>query len=204
MNKICSKCKCEKSQTEFSKDKLKKDGLSTQCKACKSKYLKSWTTNNKKLKAALDRDYRNKNLIKIKAQKRIYYLNNLEHIHTQCKKNYKANKTIYLKRQKEWVLNNPDKVAFTKKAYKLRRRAKECLDGGITTSKLRAFISSELNICCYCQKPFIDGKYHVDHVEPLAKGGKHVIENLALTCPSCNLSKHTRSVIVFMAIRHTK
>ena len=29
----------------------------------------------------------------------------------------------------------------------------------------------------------------MDHVIPLAKGGASTLENLQLTCPSCNMSK---------------
>lgn len=39
--KICNKCKKEKSKTEFSKDKNKKDGLRTICKQCDKKYAHS-------------------------------------------------------------------------------------------------------------------------------------------------------------------
>jgi 5-methylcytosine-specific restriction endonuclease McrA len=31
--------------------------------------------------------------------------------------------------------------------------------------------------------------YHVDHVEALARGGRHVLDNLQLLCPRCNLRK---------------
>ncbi len=36
-SKICSKCKEEKPVSEFTKNKAKKDGLSPQCRICKSK-----------------------------------------------------------------------------------------------------------------------------------------------------------------------
>lgn len=42
--------------------------------------------------------------------------------------------------------------------------------------------------CCYlCGVELKD--YHVEHRMPLSRGGKHVPWNLALACPSCNLSK---------------
>ena len=31
--------------------------------------------------------------------------------------------------------------------------------------------------------------YHVDHVVPLARGGRHVLGNLQILCPPCNLRK---------------
>lgn len=41
-------------------------------------------------------------------------------------------------------------------------------------------------------------KYHVDHVVPLAKGGKHEPLNLQLLCPTCNVRKAAKDPIQFM------
>lgn len=199
MNKICNKCKCEKSQTEFSKDKHKKDGLSTQCKACKAEYSRVWTANNKKLKAELDKDYRSRNLDKLTARKREYYLANKDQILDKNKSNYEINKDSYIATQSRWVKANKEKVNLIKKAYKLRRRD-AMRSGHVTSQELSRFIDNELHVCTYCQKP-LSSSYHIDHIEPLAKGGKHILSNLALACPSCNLSKQTRSAILFMAIK---
>jgi len=38
----------------------------------------------------------------------------------------------------------------------------------------------------------ITSKFHVDHVIPLKRGGKHSEGNLQLLCESCNLSKGTK------------
>ena len=45
--KICTKCKEEKSLTEFFKDKHKKSGLTSACKVCRSKAYNTWERNNK-------------------------------------------------------------------------------------------------------------------------------------------------------------
>jgi ribosomal protein S27AE len=48
--------------------------------------------------------------------------------------------------------------------------------------------------CIYCGKSSIEDKVklHVDHIYPLAKGGKATIENLVTACEKCNVSKqHT-------------
>lgn len=47
MNKICYKCKIEKSSELFRKNKSKKDGLNSYCKDCYKYYEKNWSLKNK-------------------------------------------------------------------------------------------------------------------------------------------------------------
>ena len=35
--------------------------------------------------------------------------------------------------------------------------------------------------------------FHIEHIIPLSAGGKTVLENLAIACPSCNLHKSDRT-----------
>lgn len=42
--------------------------------------------------------------------------------------------------------------------------------------------------CAYCET-CVKSSYHVDHIVPIAKGGKHVPDNLQILCPPCNLRK---------------
>jgi 5-methylcytosine-specific restriction endonuclease McrA len=50
--------------------------------------------------------------------------------------------------------------------------------------------------CVYCGKS-LKRRYHIDHIEPLARGGDNSRYNLQLTCPSCNLKKGAKSPIIF-------
>jgi 5-methylcytosine-specific restriction endonuclease McrA len=43
-------------------------------------------------------------------------------------------------------------------------------------------------MCGIC-KDFIVGKFHVDHVIPLSRGGEHSYANAQLAHPTCNLEK---------------
>ena len=50
--------------------------------------------------------------------------------------------------------------------------------------------------CEYCHLPQAcqEAAFHLDHIQPLASGGKTVAENLALACVTCSLSKAARTV----------
>jgi len=48
-------------------------------------------------------------------------------------------------------------------------------------------------ICMKCGKPVDKKNFHVDHIQPLSKGGEEWnLNNLELSCPFCNLSKGSR------------
>jgi 5-methylcytosine-specific restriction endonuclease McrA len=52
--------------------------------------------------------------------------------------------------------------------------------------------------CYYCGKRIPTKLIHFDHIVPLSKGGPHSVDNLCVSCSSCNLSKSTKSVQAFI------
>jgi 5-methylcytosine-specific restriction endonuclease McrA len=52
--------------------------------------------------------------------------------------------------------------------------------------------------CEYCglSQEGQEATFHIDHVIPLAAGGKTVAENLALACVSCSLRKAARQTAI--------
>lgn len=51
--------------------------------------------------------------------------------------------------------------------------------------------------CAICRVG-IKGGYHIDHIMPIAKGGKHEPRNLQLLCQSCNVRKAAKDPIAYM------
>lgn len=47
----------------------------------------------------------------------------------------------------------------------------------------------------------LDAGYHVDHIVPLALGGKHERMNIQLLCPTCNVRKAAKHPVDFMQER---
>lgn len=78
-------------------------------------------------------------------------------------------------------------------------------DGGKRLSKLPygtipKLLQLQKGLCAYCQKD-VRQKYHVDHITPIDKGGRHEPNNLQILCPSCNLEKWAHDPIDFAQSR---
>jgi hypothetical protein len=99
-----------------------------------------------------------------------------------------------LKQKRVWVSANADLVRSVKTSYKVRRRAAE--SAGDTSAEIGAWLKSQKKVCHWCNAKCAK-KYHVDHYEPLSKGGKHEVKNLVIACPSCNLRKNAKDPYEF-------
>ena len=56
----------------------------------------------------------------------------------------------------------------------------------ITNDELRNLFDRYGGLCAYCPNVATS----IDHVMPLAKGGKHELANLLPACMPCNMEKH--------------
>lgn len=118
-------------------------------------------------------------------------------------KKYRAakGKDHYSKLSRKWVSSNKDKRAVISKNYKAKRRLR-IEKSSLTTKDIQGWLQYQPRLCTYCGT--YCESYHIDHVEPLAKGGTHELENLTISCPSCNTSKNAKTLIVWMAEQTNK
>ena len=90
-----------------------------------------------------------------------------------------------------------------KRNYKHRRRALlrglKNLEGAATPAQIRKARKKANGVCFYCGcRP---ERLTVDHYVPLARGGRHDIENIVFACHRCNSEKRDLMPSEFCAMR---
>lgn len=117
---------------------------------------------------------------------------------------YRAHKEEYRRRSAEWILKNKEKYrkwlhewsktpeqreAHALQESKRRARIKgNGWDDSVNTDTLNDLIIKQNFRCngCGWEAP----KFQMDHIIPIARGGKHTIRNIQLLCKRCNCKKN--------------
>lgn len=177
--KRCRRCQVVKWKTLFPKSKSNKDGVNSWCHACYNEKSKARYTQPgaKERKRSYDIDYHFKNKERIKVRWR-------EYTRARTADGWRST----------WAKDNPEARRAIARNYKSRRRS-QC-EQGMSTKELRVWLSYQQFLCVWCGADCAES-YHIDHVWPLSKGGKHEWNNLAIACPTCNLRKSARDPIEF-------
>ena len=166
-----------------------------QCKVCRNLDNKSYSrTNAERIQA-----YRDAHQERQRAYNRAYYETKHEEIKTQVANYREQNREQARAAVRRWHKLNPDR----KRVLDARRRAgKLHAPGSHTAAEVWALAESQDWLCAYCEIPLF-GEFHVDHMMPLSRGGSDGWENLAITCPMCNMRKSARTAEEFMLWRAT-
>src|SRR5690606_23515424 len=104
------------------------------------------------------------------------------------------NRSRVNKRSKDWSKRNPEIRSIISRSYKARRRIIE--KGGDSTKEIYQWVKNQDKVCYWCGI-YCENSYHIDHYNPLSRGGSHTIGNLVISCPSCNLKKNAKDPYEF-------
>jgi 5-methylcytosine-specific restriction endonuclease McrA len=211
--KKCTKCGERKSRGEFCKDKSRKDGLQVWCNVCLGEYRKEnkernkayldkYQIENKETLRQKDREYRNKNREEISQRRREHYqVNREKNMETsrQYREEYPETHRVWSQKNRAriksianlWRKNNPDRVSGYNRTTKARRMS---VEGKITAREWNDLKARYNYTCLRCRQQEPEIKLTLDHVLPLVKGGKNVIENAQPLCLSCNCSKKDKHI----------
>jgi 5-methylcytosine-specific restriction endonuclease McrA len=93
-------------------------------------------------------------------------------------------------RLQHWRKRNPDKhLAQARRGIAKRAQAEQ---RQVTVRDIHRMRVRQRGECFYCGEPKL---LQLEHVIPLARGGRHAIGNLVLACRECNSSKRTRLLV---------
>ena len=162
--KTCTMCRVEKPYAEFHKHKRAKDGLYCYCKSCSREYSKKWREG----KEEYTREYYKK-----------WYEQNSEIRRKYQEKYYQDNKD----RIREYHQANPH--IERRKSQRRRARKKGATVDLTDNERLALQILTEECI-------LLGPGWHLDHIVPLSKGGKHHPDNLQIVRASYNQSKYDK------------
>lgn len=102
------------------------------------------------------------------------------------RENRKLARRAYYAKRKDYLL------ALNRQTRANRHKA----EGRHTAADITALLDKQGGRCAFCVKKLSTG-YHVDHVQPLAKGGSNWPSNLQILCQPCNNRKAAKDPIVF-------
>ncbi len=107
------------------------------------------------------------------------------------KANSIADREAARRRAKEWRLANPERYRTAHAQRTATRRAR--LQGAYVEDVDRQEVwRRDQGVCHICGIPADPARWHLDHVVPLASGGSHAYDNVAVSHPACNLRKGAR------------
>ena len=171
--KRCSKCRELKEESDFYRDKRKKDELQSQCKDCR-------------------KEYRKQNKEQIAKQNKKYYNKKKKQIAKWAQGYYKENKEQRGEYQRDYRKTANGKLA-NKRGDHNRRALIDNTEATLTAEQWNTILKQQKNRCAKCDKRFTKkNPPTADHIVPLSKGGGLIFGNVQALCGSCNSSKNCR------------
>jgi 5-methylcytosine-specific restriction endonuclease McrA len=172
-----------------------------------------WQKNNPEKVKTIQKRHGENNHDRILLRNRGRYNDNPERARAYSTKWRKNNKTKVRKTLKTWRSNNKKQIkeysiewrrlhpGATKKHDHAKRAKRRSCNGELSLDISTRLLAFQKNRCAICRTSLKKTGYHLDHIIPLARGGKNTDGNIQVTCPKCNMEKHAKDPIQFMQER---
>ena len=195
--KICSHCKQNKDEIEFNRNRSKCDGLSTECKVCVSEQYKKNYYKSRAKRLEYQAMYRKNNPEKKRIWNRNWVSRNREKDTELKKKSRSKHRDSYNEYHRVYI-RRPE-VRRKHLVYNMNRikRYRAVSDRTVTPTSIRSIFIKQKGKCALSGVS-IESKYHIDHIVPVSKGGKHTIGNIQLLSPRVNLIKSNKLNYIYV------
>lgn len=196
--KTCTKCQTEKSVDLFHLCRNKPIAV---CKECKKAYGRQYYIDNKETvkvkRAVYQKAHRPEQYEHLKKWRK----NNPEKSREAGRRQYAENIEHRRAVKNAWKLKNPEAIKNALERYRLnhlpkmaekshKRRAK-LRGNGVFQVTEKELIRLYASPCAHCGTM---ENVTIDHIIPVARGGRHSIGNLQPLCLSCNASKNAKTM----------
>lgn len=204
------------------KDPEARRAYQKQWRDANQQWTTAWRSSNRLAIAEYHRTHYKANREENRRKHRAYYIAHRESVNARLKanklkfpsrwkeyqNNYNATPKAVLAR-KLWVKNNPETVKAARRLwternrhktlqYRSKRRAIQYRatigDISVITRWTKRWRASSAVVCYWCLEVFTPRECASDHIIPLDGNGPHSIENLCISCRTCNVKKHTKSL----------
>jgi hypothetical protein len=129
-----------------------------------------------------------------KAARRAYLKANADKRQAWAREDRLRNPERYARYWKQWAEANPEAVAELGRIRRARKLGNP--DSiGVSVRDWERLVGRYRGCCAYCGETA--EPLHMDHVVPLAKGGRHAIGNVLPACGRCNVRKHAMFLSVW-------
>ena len=184
--KKCRKCNEVLPVSEFYKNSKSKDGLACYCKKCCVKRSTEYYHAHREERL----EYGNK------------YFENRREEHRKYTREYHAKNKERINAKERERIKTPEGREKSREHAAMRRARRKNARVGTMPNRYRAIIrKNQNNLCYYCGCDLSKTGEHLDHKQPLSRGGEHSMENIVLSCPACNMSKGAKTEEEFKAER---
>ena len=191
--KQCSTCKEMKALDQFYKHATNKDRLYSRCKSCHAAIGAEWATAHPESRRRSAQKWRKAHPELVREHKRKWNAEHAEQGRERSRRWAVVNAGRAKKNVRQWRVANPDAVKLNHQ----RRRARKAGNGVfiVNPQEIKRLFSRPCYLCNTAPSTTLD------HIVPLAKGGRHAIGNLLGACRSCNSRKHDMFLFEFRCRR---
>jgi 5-methylcytosine-specific restriction endonuclease McrA len=191
--KKCKTCLKYLGKPNFGKNKNQADGLTYQCRTCVSIVARRRREENPERIAEIQHKSYLKHRAKRLAEQKAYHQKNQETILAKSRERAKTDHARLLRKQADDArfATRPDAVQARADRQAVRRARKADLFVE-DVSRLEVW-NRDNGICRLCGLRADEQDWHLEHLTPLSRGGEHSYANAAVSHPTCNRSKGSKT-----------
>lgn len=179
--KKCSQCQLIKPKTHFSKHRIQKDGLNSECKLCSKNRVIKWAKKNVKKANLNKKRWSLLNPDKTKAATRKWSQNNKDKVNAKCRRFYHKHKNNPLYKI-SLSLRSRTLIAIKRKCWKKQNKFNAYI--GCSLQELKNHIEKQFKPGMSWNNHSLHG-WHIDHIVPLCSA--KTVKELYKLCHYKNL-----------------